>query len=403
LSLSKAGASRLLLGLIILLIVLGAAAAVYTLRSNPVEDALAANRVISILYVIEEDKKPVSTYVLMYYPGTNRAAVFDIPGNLGLLITKINRVDRIDRVYDSSRIGSYENEIGKLLGIEINFSIVFTKENLISLVDILEGVEIFIPTSVSYRENDTLILFPSGITILDGDKAAVYASYRLPDEDNEMIVFRRQRFFTGLLDRIVSMNASFKNPDAAKLYYSLFKTNMNRRTLVQLLDEFVSLDAYRTNIQSVGGNLREVSGQMLVIPHWDGNLVKEVVRQTLGSLTRRTESSGQRTSTVEILNGTATTGLAGRTAEMLRSFGYDIISVGNADRSDYEKTVVIYFSPDDVMAKAFADVINCTNIRSEFVPNDEPENQLDIRPFDYKADIRLIIGKDFNGRYVIKN
>jgi len=88
---------------------------------------------------------------------------------------------------------------------------------------------------------------------------------------------------------------------------------------------------------------------------------------------------------------------------MLRSFGYDIISVGNADRSDYERTVVIYFSPDDIMAKAFADVINCTNIRSEFVPSDEPENQLDIKPFDYKADIRLIIGKDFNGRYVIKN
>jgi anionic cell wall polymer biosynthesis LytR-Cps2A-Psr (LCP) family protein len=403
LSLSKTGASRLLLGLIILLIILGAAAAVYTLRSNPIEDALDANRVINILFVIEEDKRPLSTYVLMYYPATRRAAIFDIPGDLGLLITRINRVDRIDRVYDSARIGSYENEIGKLLGIDINFSIVFTKEKLVSLVDLLEGVEIFIPSPVSYRENDTLILFPSGITILDGDKAGVYASYSLPDEDNEMIVFRRQRFFMGLLDRIVNMNGSFKNPDAAKLYHSLFKTGMNRRTLTQLLDEFVSLDAYRTNIQSVGGNLREVSGQMLIIPHWDGNLVKEVVRQTLGSLTRRTEGSGQRNPTVEILNGTAVTGLAGRTAEMLRSFGYDIISVGNADRSDYESTVVIHFSADGALAKIFADVINCANIRSEFVPSEEPENEMDIQPFDYKADLRLIIGRDFNGRYVIKN
>jgi len=57
LSLSKTGASRLLLGLIILLIILGAAAAVYTLRSNPIEDALSANRVINTLFVIEEDKK----------------------------------------------------------------------------------------------------------------------------------------------------------------------------------------------------------------------------------------------------------------------------------------------------------------------------------------------------------
>jgi len=402
LSLSKTGASRLLLGLIILLIILGVAAAVYTLRSNPVEDALAANRVINILFVIEEEKKPVSTYVLMYYPATKRAAIFDIPGDLGLLITKINRVDRIDKVYDSSRTGSYESEIGKLLGVDINFSVVFSKENLISLVDLLEGVEIFIPSPVSYKENGELILFPSGITILDGDKAGVYASYRLPDEDAEMIVFRRQRFFMGLLDRIVNMNASFKNPDAAKLYYSLFKTGMNRRTLTQLLDEFASLDAYRTNIQSVGGNLREVSGQMLIIPHWDGNLVKEVVRQTLNSLTRRAENSGQRTATVEILNGTATTGLAGRTAEMLRSFGYDIISVGNADRSDYDNTVIIHYSPDDTMAKAFADVITCANIINEFDPDESPKED-DTQPLDYKADIRLIIGKDFNGRYVVKD
>jgi len=403
LSLSKTGASRLLLGLIILLVVLGVAAAVYSLRSNPVEDALASNRVINILFVIEEEKKPVSTYVLMYYPGTKRAAIFDIPGDLGLLITKINRVDRIDKVYDSARIGNYETEIEKLLGIDINFSVVFTKENLVSLVDLLEGVEIFIPSPVSYKENGGLILFPSGITNLDGDKAGVYASYSLPDEDNEMIVFRRQRFFLGLLDRIVNMNSSFKNPDAAKLYYSLFKTGMNRRTLTQLLDEFASLDAYRTNIQSVGGTLREVSGQTLVIPHWDGNLVKEVVRQTLGSLTRLTENSGQRMPTVEILNGTAINGLAGRTAEMLRSFGYDIISVGNADRSDYESTVVIHFLQDNAVAKTFADVIKCTNIKSEFVPNNEPENQMDMQPFDYKADIRLIIGRDFNGRYVTKN
>jgi anionic cell wall polymer biosynthesis LytR-Cps2A-Psr (LCP) family protein len=403
LSLSKTGASRLLLGLIILLIILGVAAAVYSLRSNPIEDALAANRVINVLFVIEEEKKPLSAYVLMYYPATRRAAIFDIPGDLGLLITKINRVDRIDRVYDSSRIGSYESEIGKLLGVEINFSIVFTKENLASLVDLLEGMEIFIPLSVSYRENGTLILFPSGITILDGDKAVVYASYSLPDEDSEMIVFRRQRFFLGLLDRIVSMNGSFKHPDAAKLYYSFFKTGMNRRTLARLLDEFVFLDAYRTSIQSVGGNLREVSGQMLVIPHWDGNLVKEVVRQTLGSLTRQTEGAGQQTTTVEILNGTAVNGLAGRTAEMLRSFGYDIISVGNADSTDYESTVIIHRSGDEAVTKTFADVISCTNIKNEFAPNDEPEGEMDIQSFDYKADITLIIGRDFNGRYVTGN
>ena len=396
----KTDASHFLLALIVLLVVVGIAAAVYTLRSNPVDEALAVNRVINVLFIIEDKGKPLCTYVLMYYPGTRRAAIFDIPGELGLLITRINRVDRIDRVYEPARIGGYEDEIEKLLGIEVNFSVVITKENLVSMVDLIEGVELFIPSPVSSREGDMFIMFPSGMTVLDGDKAGVYVSYSLEDEDREMEVFRRQRFFIGLLDRWIRMNERLKNPEMAKLFHSFFRTSMSQRTLTRLFEEFVYIDPDRTNIQSVSGNLREISGQMLIIPHWDGNLVKEVVRQTLGTLTRQIEDPYNELSvTVEVLNGTAENGLAGRTAEMLRSFGYDIISIGNADRNNYESTVIIHRSGDESMVKAFADVIRCGNIRREFDSPDE-ESEFNIQDLEYKADFTLIIGRDFNGRYV---
>ncbi|MCL2759176.1 MAG: LCP family protein [Treponema sp.] len=375
-----------------------------TFRSNPVDDALAANRVINVLFVVEDNKKPLSTYVLMYYPVTKRAAIFDIPGNLGLLISRINRVDRIDRVYDPSRIGSYENEIEKLLGIEINFAVVITKENLVSIVDLLEGVEIFIPSPVLYRDDDGIILFPSGMTVLDGDKASLYATYSLPHEDTEMEVFRRQRFFLGYLSRQIQMNEKLKNPMLAKMYYSFFRTGIKQRTLMLLFDEFVNIDTDRTNIQSVGGNLREVSDQMLIIPHWDGNLVKEVVRQTLATLTREIEDHLiERTLTVEVLNGTAINGLAGRTAEMLRSFGYDVISIGNADRNNYESTVIFQRSGDDTMVRSFADVIRCNNIRRETVLEDDQDSDPVNQRIEYKADITLLIGRNFNGRYVTGN
>ena len=400
---SQTGASRFLLILIVIILAVGITFAVLFFRSNPVEDALNANRVINVLFIIEDEKEPLSTYVLMYYPATRRAAVFDIPGELGLLLTRINRVDRIDRVYDPSRINSYENEIEKLLGVEINFTVVITKENLVSIVDLLEGVQIFIPSAVSYRDDDKVILFPSGMTVLDGDKAGVYATYSLEDEEREMEVFRRQRFFIGYLNRQIQMNERLKNPDAAKLYYSLFKTNMNQRTLMLLFDEFVFIDTDRTNIRSVEGTLREVSGQTLIIPLWDGNLVKEVVRQTLGTLTREVEDYfNERSLTIEVLNGTAINGLAGRTAEMLRSFGYDVISIGNADNNDYERTEIVHRSADEMMVKDFADLIRCDNIRFELIAPEEFEAG-DIQDFEYKADITLIIGRNFDGRYVTGN
>ena len=404
---SQTGASRFLLVLIVIILAVGITFAFIFFRSNPVEDALNANRVINVLFVIEDEKEPLCTYVLMYYPGTRRAAIFDIPGELGLLLTRINRVDRIDRVYNPSRISDYEREIEKLLGeegqVDINFTVVITKENLVSIIDLLEGVEIFIPSAVSYRDEEKVILFPSGLTVLDGDKASVYASYSLEDEEREMEVFRRQRFFIGFLKRQIQMNERLKNPDAAKLYYSFFRTNMNQRTLMLLFDEFVYIDTDRTNIRSVEGTLREVSGQMLIIPLWDGNLVKEVVRQTLGSLTREVEDYfNERSLTIEVLNGTAINGLAGRTAEMLRSFGYDVISIGNAENNDYERTEIIHRGADESMVRDFADLIRCENISLELLAPQEFEAG-DLQDFEYKADLTLIIGRNFDGRYVTGN
>ena len=398
---AKIDASRFLLVLIVILLGLGVALAIYTFRSDPVEDAISGSRVINVLFIFENERVPLSTYVLMYYPATKRAAIYDIPGELGLLISRTNRVDRIDSIYDPARIGSYQNEIERLLGIEINFSLVISRENLVSIIDLLEGVEIFIPSAVSHRDGDDIILFPSGMTLLDGDKASLYATYSLPFEDREMEIFRRQRFFLGFLNRNIQMNESLKNPDTAKLYFSFFKTSMNRRTTRLLFNEFVFIDIDRTNIQSVGGNLREVSGQMLIIPHWDGNFIKEIVRQTLATLTRDIEDHlWEHSLTVEVLNGTAVNGLAGRTAEMLRSFGYDILSIGNADHNNYESTVIIHRSGDENLVNAFANIIRCTNVRRETFTQDDLDEELN---YELKADITLLIGRNFNGRFVTGN
>ena len=105
---------------------------------------------------------------------------------------------------------------------------------------------------------------------------------------------------------------------------------------------------------------------------------------------------------MEVLNGTSTIGLAGRTAELLRSFGYDVISIGNADRSDYRATQIIDRSGFRDVAETFAGIIRCENIRFESQVSDDPGSDIGInmQNLEYKADFILIIGRDFNGRYV---
>ena len=397
----KADASVMLLVLIALLLAGGIVVGFFFFRPDPIEESLAGDRVINTLFVIENyDDKPLCSYVFMYYPATKRAAVFDIPGSLGLIIQRINRVDRIDTVYDPKRVAPFASEIEKLLGIEISFSIVISLDNLGKICDLIEGVELFIPSPVDEYQ-DRYIIFPSGLGSLDGDKARVYISYELPEENSELANFRCQRFFMGFIKRLGEQNQYLKNPQAAGVFQSLLRTGMNQRVRTRLFDEFSGLDTDRISIQSVGGNIRTVSGQPLIFPYWDGNLIKEIVRQTLGGLVRSTESSHvDRIFTVEVLNGTGAAGLAGRTAELFRSFGYDVITIGNADNNNYDKTLIIDRSGYGEMVGIFAELIRCRNIRFDSPSQENPEIDFNIQNYEYRSDFTIIIGKDFNGRYV---
>jgi len=140
---------------------------------------------------------------------------------------------------------------------------------------------------------------------------------------------------------------------------------------------------------------------MLLIPYYDGATAKEVVGQASGMLTSTVEGVfTDRFFTVEVQNGTTVNGLAGRTAEILRGFGYDIISIGNADHSGYEKTVVIDRSGIEDMARNFAKIIRCNNIQFETPARENLDAEPLMQSHEYKADFTLIIGRDFNGRHV---
>ncbi len=100
---------------------------------------------------------------------------------------------------------------------------------------------------------------------------------------------------------------------------------------------------------------------------------------------------------IEVLNGTKSQGLARNTSELYQSFGYDVIRIGNAENTDYDKTVVIDRIGNQAVAKAIAQVIQCANIQTTTV------GAVDTDDYGTEAivDFSIILGKDFNGRYVI--
>jgi len=397
-------ASPVLLFAIVLLLAGGIVFAVYSLRVDPMKEFLEG-RVISVMYVIEEGGVPVGTFVVLYYPPTRRAAVFDVPGNLRMQIHGRNRMDRIDSVYDPENIAAFESQVGSALGLGgISFSIVMTTENLARAVDLLEGIELFVPTRVEFRdENGRLVLLPSGIHRFNGDKALTFLTHRAPGEDPEMVAHRRQRFFLSFLQRQAEMNAKLNVPEVARMYRSLIRTGLNERARVRLFDELAQMDMGRIGVHAVGGTESVISGQTQLVPLHGGNLIREVVLRTLASITRP-EEGADRHFTVEVLNGTTVTGLASRTAALLTEFGYDVISIGNAEHTDFERTVLIDRSGYEAIARNFANIIRLDNIVFETPDRDFfMSGELALQHTELRSDFTLIIGRDFNERHVVGN
>ena len=386
---------------IVLILLGGILFTLNVLRSDPIEEALAGEDLINILFVFEHEQKPLGSYVIIYSPMNNRAAAISIPGDTGKILKTEDRRDRLDAVYLSSNIEAFKTEIEDLLGLSVNYSIVFETEKLAKIIDAIDGVNIFIPNAYDIY-GEEIILFPSGNTTMDGDKGIQYIVFELPEEDTNDSGLRREQFFRGLLKRLGEKKDLLQDPVVARFFFPLLNTRMNRLTQRKLFQALASLDMDRIHIQAVSGNYREVSGQRLLFPYYDGTVIRDVVRQAQRSLEQVTQGTLiERIFTVEILNGTTTTGLASRTAELIRGFTYDVIVTGNADRNDYDNTEIIDRSGIENAVYNFAGVIRCSNIRFESKLPDDTDPGL--MTHENRADFTLILGKDFNGRYVTGN
>jgi len=383
---------------VILAVLIGAAVIlVFAMRNNPVRDALSGDQLLKVLVVLEDEGVPLSTNLIAYYPGTKRAAMFDIPGETGLIIKSLGRVDRIDAVYVENGMNAYRQEIEELTGIEIPFSISFNLDQFSRLTDLLSGLSVFIPTEIDLMDGDTRVLLPSGAVTLDGDKIRTYVTY-LDELDQEgENAARKQRSILAFF-RALNDNAEVVfSKDVFPVLYRNMETNLRQETLKQLLQDLYSIDAERLIPQRITGSLRDVDGKQLLFPFYDGQLLKDIIRQTLGGLASEDAAAQERIYAIEILNGTDKQGLAQRTSELYQSFGYDVIRVGNAETSDYTDTLVIDRIGNEHVAKIIAQIIQCEAIRSTL----PEESSTDLYGTEAIVDYTIILGKDFNGRYVL--
>lgn len=396
---TQAGKSKGTIFLVLILVIIIAATIVLglSLRTDPIAENLKNDQVIKMLFVFSDDEqKAMATDVFVYYPVSKKGALFDILGNTGAIYESLGRVDRIDAIYSEKGIDAYRSEIEKLTGMKIPFSVELSKTNFGKLTDLLGGLKVFVPSPIDAKGSDNEHwLLPSGAVTLDGDKIQTYMEYILEEESDEDRDERRQNVMVAFLSAIKDNRSTMFSKKNFPSYADKFKANMDSEGLYSLLEEISDVDSERLVPQTITGSKRIVDGKKLLFPYYDGQLIKDVVKQTINSLVSENDTMNSRVYVIDIQNGTNVQGLARNTSALLQSVGYDILSTSNAASNDIEHTVIINHIGNAEVARALGDFIHCTKIEEEEIKPEEAglETAADV-------DFTIILGKDFDGRYV---
>jgi LCP family protein required for cell wall assembly len=296
-------------------------------------------------------------------------ALISIPRDLAVPFNGSNYV-KINSVYAYGEMRKSDDKMfsGKLIsqtinyvtGLPIHYYVRVDFEGFKQIIDSLGGVDVDVKNSFYDPMYPTenfgyqKISFKKGMTHMDGDLALKYARSRhgivLEGEGNEGLDFaraeRQQQILSTIKDKAFSISTIInlkKINDVLGAMGDHIRTSLEPWEILRLAELAKNVDN-ETIINRVIDNQESgllvsttaKSGAYLLMPRDKAfDEIKNLCQNIFDSKQIQNEKAK-----IAVLNGTEIADLAKSTAEKLSNQDYEIIFVGNAKDTDYEKTVI---------------------------------------------------------------
>ncbi len=294
-------------------------------------------------------------------PIHKEAALVSIPRDLWVKPPGSGGYAKINSVYantkyqgDQKAQEAVEQTVEQVFGIPIHYHGMIDFEGFRKAIDTVGGVNVDVKEqlydpSVAWENNwDPLIAAP-GSQHFDGSKALLYVRSRHGSAGGDFSRGERQReVVVALKDKILSAG-TYSNPLKVSQLLDAFgghiQTNFSQQELLRLYA--IAKDISSDKVSSIGltdpphdyFTTDMIGGQSVVLPKAGiGNYaeLQNYIRNTLRDAYLREENAS-----LTVLNGTETDGLAGTTAAELKSYGYNVGTVGDAPTKNYGRTVLV--------------------------------------------------------------
>jgi LCP family protein required for cell wall assembly len=293
-----------------------------------------------------------------------------------------------------------KDTVSSFIGQPVQYYARVNFQGFVELVDLIGGVDVVVQSTIydtEYPTNDygvETFYLEAGPQHLDGETALKYVRTRNVDDDYAR-AGRQQQVIRAVVDKVLRADMlPTLLPKLPRLLYTMrssIDTDIPMATQLELANYLSS------------SSLREV--RQLVLDNRYGEetyseegawILKPDRARVLTALANffappaATNSSAVAMGKpewvrIEILNGTGEPGVAAQTRDLLQSQGWQVVSIGDADRSDYGRTIIInYGVPDELVERVGVDL--------ELDPALSSLQGLNISA---PVDVRIVVGRDF--------
>jgi LCP family protein required for cell wall assembly len=334
-------------------------------------------------------------------PTTRTAGLLSIPRDLWVEIPGFFDHNRINTAYflgEANRLpdggpGLAMRTVEHLLGVPVPYYAVIDFSAFERMVDEIGGIEILVREriKVSPIGRDSVWLDPKGYQ-MDGAMALAYARARKTEGGDFDRAQRQQQVAVAVLEKVVDLQmVPVLLTRAPTLYQELASGIHTNLTFEQM----VSLGLLAVQIPEDNIQRGVIAPPDMVIPQvlLDGaevlkpvpdqiRLLRDQIFAATGVLNPSLSdedplaAAGQEAASIAVLNGAGIEGLAGRTADYLRAQGMNVTEIGNADRLDYSRTIVVDYTGKPYTTRFLMGLLGLTE--SQILVQTIPGNDVDV-------------------------
>ncbi len=320
-------------------------------------------------------------------PITKDAAIVSIPRDTRVFIPgKIAEYSKMGHAHAYGGPALAIETVERFLDIEIDYYVRVDFEAFKQAVDAIGGVDMDIPVEGEYSDpaQNLYIKLEKGPAHLDGQKALELVRYRGYSNADIGRIQMQDLFLRALAKKASSLSNVLKIPSLYERLQPYFRTDLTFQEVAKLAEIGRGIDPDSVKMAMVPGTDRYINENGTEISYWvpDGPETEKMVNDLIKGMSRERNAAVR----IAIENGNGIPGAADALATILRDLGFQVVSVGNANKQDYEDTRVVARGSDEIpQALALRGVRQICPSARAYNGSSIPEG----------ADVLIIVGKDY--------